>query len=54
MNGIFVPVALKGLSEKVRALLDGEGVKLFNYHGQACDNDDNIKCVCVKEWGHWF
>lgn len=28
VNGIFIPVAVKDLSEKIRALSDSEGVKL--------------------------
>lgn len=28
MRGIFIPIAVMDLSEKVRALSDGEGVKL--------------------------
>jgi hypothetical protein len=46
VRGIFIPIAVKDLSEKVRALSVGEGVKLFDCSGQAGDNEDNMKRVC--------
>jgi hypothetical protein len=45
VKGIFIPVAVKDLPEKVRALSDGEGVKLSDCRGQVCNNDDNMKRV---------
>jgi len=46
VRGIFIPIAVKDLSEKVRAFSVGEGVKLFDSSGQVGDSDDNMKCVC--------
>lgn len=46
VRGIFIPIAVKDLSEKVRALSDGAGVKLSDCRGRVCDSDDNIKSVC--------
>lgn len=46
VRGICLPLAVKDLSEKVRALLDGEGVILSDCRRQVCDSDYNMKCVC--------
>jgi hypothetical protein len=46
VRGIFIPFAVKDLSEKVRVLSDGEGVKLSDCRRQVCDSDGNMKCVC--------
>ena len=46
VRGIFTPISVKDLPETVRALSDGEGVKLSDCLGQVCDSDDNMKCVC--------
>jgi hypothetical protein len=43
VRGIFIPVTVKDLSEKVRALSGGEGVELSDCLGQVCDSDDNMK-----------
>jgi len=46
VRGIFIPIAVKDLSEKLRALSDGEVVKLSDCRRQVCDSDDDMKCVC--------
>jgi hypothetical protein len=45
VRGILLTIAAKDLSEKVRALSEGEGVNLSDCRGQVCDSDDNMKCV---------
>lgn len=49
VRGIFIPIAVKDLSGKVRALSDDEEVKLSDCRGQVCGNDGNMKCVYQGE-----
>jgi hypothetical protein len=49
VRGIFIRIAVTDLSEKIRALSDGEGVKLSDCRDQVFGSDGNMKSVCQGE-----